>query len=88
MLSDHYTFGKKLDWEFNARWNYGSGFPFTQTQGFYSYLNFQQGINVNYNTANGNLGILYGDLNEGRLPYYHRLDLSLKKTFVLGKIQH
>jgi hypothetical protein len=84
-LVGSYTFGKKLDWEFNARWNYGSGFPFTQTQGFYSYLNFQQGINVNYNTANGNLGILYGDLNEGRLPYYHRLDVSLKKTFVLGK---
>jgi carboxypeptidase-like protein/TonB-dependent receptor-like protein len=80
-----YTFGKKLDWEFNARWNYGSGFPFTQTQGFYSYLNFQQGLNVNYTNGNGNLGIIYGDLNGGRLPYYHRLDISLKKTFVIGK---
>ncbi|MEP7169105.1 MAG: TonB-dependent receptor [Bacteroidota bacterium] len=80
-----YTFGKKLDWEFNARWNYGSGFPFTQTQGFYSYQNFQQGINVNYTNSNGVLGIMYGDLNGGRLPYYHRLDVALKKTFVLGK---
>lgn len=80
-----YTFGKKLDWELNARWNYGSGFPFTQTQGFYSYLNFQQGLNVDYTTANGDLGILYGDLDAGRLPYYHRFDISVKKTFALGK---
>lgn len=80
-----YTFGKKLDWEINVRWNYGSGFPFTQTQGFYSYLNFQQGLNVDYTTANGDLGILYGDLDAGRLPYYHRFDISVKKTFALGK---
>lgn len=84
-LVTSYTFGKKLDWEVNARWNFGSGFPFTKTQGFYEYLNFQQGLNVNYTTANGILGILYGDLNEGKLPYYHRLDVSVKKTFVLGK---
>jgi hypothetical protein len=84
-LVGSYTFGKNLDWEFNARWNYGSGFPFTQTQGFYSYLNFQQGLNVNYTSANGILGILYGDLDAGRLPYYHRLDVSIKKTFAVGK---
>ncbi|MFI5219124.1 MAG: carboxypeptidase-like regulatory domain-containing protein [Bacteroidia bacterium] len=84
-LVTSYTFGKNLDWEVNARWNMGSGFPFTQTQGFYSYLNFQQGLNVNYTSANGILGLLYGEINEGRLPYYHRLDISVKKTFVLGK---
>lgn len=80
-----YTFGKNLDWEVNARWNFGSGFPFTQTQGFFSYLNFQQGLGVNYTNANGDLGVIYGDINEGRLPYYHRFDLSVKKTFVIGK---
>ncbi|MFM7823761.1 MAG: hypothetical protein ACKPB3_08305, partial [Bacteroidota bacterium] len=30
------------------------------------------------------LGIIYGPLNEGRLPYYHRLDISLKKNFELS----
>jgi len=79
-----YTFGKKLDLEASARWNFGSPFPFTQTQGFYEYLNFQQGLNSNYTTANGILGILYGPLNEGRLPYYHRLDISVKKTFAIS----
>ncbi|HMT28776.1 MAG TPA: TonB-dependent receptor [Bacteroidia bacterium] len=84
-LVGSYTFGKKLNWQFDARWNMGSGFPFTQTQGFYEYLNFTGGLNVDPKDDNGELGILYGPLNEGRLPYYHRLDISLKKTIVVGK---
>jgi len=84
-LVGSYTFGKKLDWQFDARWNMGSGFPYTQTQGFYEYLNYSGGLNVDPTTANGTLGILYGPLNEGRLPYYHRLDVSLKKSLAVGK---
>ncbi len=84
-LVGSYTFGKKLNWEFNVRWNYGSGFPFTKTAGYYEYLNFQNGLYTNINTDNGNLGIIYGDLNKGQLPDYHRMDLSLKKTFAIGK---
>ncbi|MEO6884571.1 MAG: TonB-dependent receptor [Bacteroidia bacterium] len=78
-----YDFGKDLDWTVGARWNYGSGFPFTQTQGFYENLNLQNNINANYTTANGNLGVLYGTQNQGRLPDYSRLDLSIKKKIVL-----
>lgn len=79
-----YTFGQDLDWEFSTRWNLGSGFPFTQTQGFYEKIPFHDGINTDYTTANGELGIVYGPLNQGRLPYYHRLDVNLKKTFNVG----
>ena len=79
-----YIFGKNLNWEFNARWNFGSGFPFTQTQGFYEGLSFSS-IDQNPTTANGTLEIAYAEFNKGRLPYYHRLDLTLKRTFVLGK---
>ena len=79
-----YTFGKDLNWEVGTRWNLGSGFPFTQTQGFYEKIPFNDGINTDYTTANGDLGIVYGPLNEGRLPYYHRLDISVKRTFQLG----
>ncbi|MBL0053992.1 MAG: TonB-dependent receptor [Bacteroidetes bacterium] len=79
------TFGKSLLWEADIRWNFGSGFPFTPTQGFYPYLNFGDGIFTDYTTVNGYLGVLYGDFNSRRLPYYHRLDFSIKRTFVVTK---
>lgn len=80
-----YTFGKSLLWEFSARFNFGTGFPFTQTQGYYEYLTFEGGLNTDINTANGELGIIYGEQNEGQLPNYFRLDLTLKRTFIIGK---
>ncbi|MEP7265774.1 MAG: hypothetical protein ABI772_14815, partial [Bacteroidota bacterium] len=80
-----YTLGKRLDWEVNVRWNYGSGFPFTKTAGFYENLTFKDGLFTDVGTDNGELGIIYGDLNDGRLPDYHRMDISLKKTFLIGK---
>lgn len=77
-----YTFGKDLTWETSARWNFGSGFPFTQTAGFYEFVDFLDGVSTDYTTENGELGIIYDDeLNGGRLPTYHRLDLSVKKRF-------
>lgn len=79
-----YTFGKGLNWEFSARWNLGSGFPFTQTQGYYEGMGFSS-ANQDYTSSNGDLTLQLADLNQGRLPYYHRLDMSLKRKFVLGK---
>ncbi len=84
-LLANYTFGKGLLWEFSFRWNYGSGFPFTQTQGYYEHFDFTEGTNVDYVTSNGQLGIQYADLNGGRLSDYHRLDINLKRTFVISE---
>ncbi|PLW95423.1 MAG: TonB-dependent receptor [Marinilabiliales bacterium] len=80
-----YTAGRDLSWEFSARWNFGSGFPFTLTQGFYEQILFTGGIFENYTTTNGELGIIYADLNTGRLPYYHRFDVNIKKKWELGR---
>ena len=80
-----YTFGKNLNWEASVRWNLGSGFPFTQTAGFYENQQFDNGIGTDYTTQNGSLGVQYGELNKGRLPFYHRLDLSVKRDFEIGK---
>ena len=80
-----YTAGAKREWEFGGRWNYGSGFPFTQVQGYYEHYSFQDGINFDINSANGDLGILYSALNEGRLPMYHRLDLDAKRRFYFSE---
>ena len=74
--------GQKKAWEVSARWNLGSGLPFTQTQGFYQPPNVVDGIATDYVVANSNdLGIQFAGLNEGRLPAYHRLDLSIRREF-------
>jgi len=80
-----YKFGDEYCWEFNTRWNFGTGFPFTLTLGNYEKLIFENGINSNYTTQNGQMGILYADINGGQLPTYHRLDCNLKRRITLGK---
>ena len=84
-LVSSFNFGKKDSWKADARWNLGSGFPFTQTQGFYENIPFSDGINTDYTSENGELEIVYAELNKGRLSYYHRLDLSLSKTIEISK---
>jgi hypothetical protein len=73
-------------WEFSVRWTMGSGFPFTQTQGFFEKLTLDEnGALTDVSTQNGTLGIILADeLNGGRLPYYHRLDLSAKRRWLVG----
>lgn len=77
-----YALGEDKQWEANVRWNFGSGFPFTLTQGFYENLTFANGTSEDYRTSNGDFTVVYDDINRGRLPYYHRLDASIKRTFV------
>ena len=80
-----YNFGKAQLWQADVRWNFGSGLPFTQTQGFFEKPPLNNGINSNYTNANGDLGIIYAQLNGGRLPYYHRLDVSLRRKFMFSE---
>ena len=80
-----YALGQNSEWELSGRWSFGSGFPFTMTAGVYEALPFYDGITTDYTRENGNLGIYYSDLNAGRLPTYHRLDLGAKRKFSVGK---
>ncbi len=82
-----YKFGTAQRWELNARWNYGSGFPFTQNQGFYLRETFQGGMNSNVTQTNSSaVEILLGPLNQGRLPDYHRFDINLKRMFFFSEL--
>lgn len=73
-----YTAGARREWEFSARWNFGSGFPFTMIDGYYEHYQITD-VNINPYTASGDLGIIYNDLNKGEMPSYHRLDLDVKR---------
>ena len=79
--------GKRKNWDVSARYNIHSPFPFTQTQGFYESVPMaSNGIGTNYLTTNGNTGLVYAhDINGGRLSWYHRLDISVKRHFAISK---
>lgn len=79
-----YTCGEHREWEFSGRWSFGSGYPFTQTQGVYENIGFDGGIATDYTAQNGTYGLHYAELYGGRLPNYHRLDLSAKRKFSVG----
>ncbi|MEJ2105037.1 MAG: hypothetical protein P8X47_10740, partial [Ignavibacteriaceae bacterium] len=69
-------------WIASSVWNISSGYPFTELIGFYDKYfpgsNQSSGLNGSY-LPYGYLG----DKNLGRLPAYHRLDLSLIKRLSL-----
>lgn len=72
-------------WEVSLRWNFGSGLPFTPTKGVYA-KPAQGGVAVDPITGNpSTISYIYGDLNSKRLPTYHRLDLTVKRTFEFFK---
>ena len=73
-----YTFGKKRNLDFSIRWNFGSGFPFTPTQGYYPQVDFNNQFTYDYTNSNATLGYVPGDYNSRRLPNYHRMDVSIK----------
>ena len=85
-ILSNYNFGEYKSWSASIRWNLGSGFPLTRSQGFYNFSPFSEGIGTDYIQDNPDvISIIYEEnRNAGRLPYYHRLDASLSKTIKLG----
>lgn len=87
-----YAFGKDKLWETSLRYNFGTGFPFTPTQAYYADHPFttengQVDVAYDYTTENGDFGTLYGTLNSKRLPNYHRVDVSVKRTIPISDNQ-
>lgn len=76
-----YNFGN--DWNAGATWTFSTGQPFTQIEGFYDKLYFDNLYTMSFIYENYSPFIILADRNLGRLPYYHRLDLSLSKKFRL-----
>jgi len=71
-------------WIASGAWNYSSGYPFTEMIGFYDKFFFNSGI-LNEIVPGGFEQYTYlGDKNLGRLPTYHRMDLSIMKKIDLS----
>ncbi len=80
-----YNFGN--GWQASAVWIYSTGLPFTQSLGFYNKLYFGDlysawPIYENYLPFQ-----VLSDKDLGRLPDYHRLDLSLSKSFNISSVK-
>jgi hypothetical protein len=84
-LVTSFSFGKKRQWELNGRWNFGTGFPFTQTQGYFNQLRPSGNIYYDFATGNGILNYIPADLNKGRLPDFHRLDIGIKHRYKISE---
>ncbi|MBI2258242.1 MAG: TonB-dependent receptor [Flavobacteriia bacterium] len=78
-----YLFGKKKNLELSFRWNLGSGLPYTPTAGFYQMETFNNGLSTDISTSNtSDPTLVLGQFNSQRLPFYHRLDMTVKKQFI------
>ena len=77
-LSDVHIFE---NFDASIRWEYGSGYPFTQSIGYYDRLPLTEFYDQNFAFQSGAPYISLGEKNSGRLPQYHRLDLGFRYRF-------
>ena len=63
----------------NLRWQFGSGLPYTKPQGFDEWIPLRNLVDVR--RAPGATRLIYEKPYRGRLPTYHRLDLSVDRFF-------
>ena len=74
------------NYTFGARWQIGSGLPYTQPIGFDEIHFFDQQMpNVRQNF--GTPRVILDRPYEGRMPVYHRLDISAERSFNLGNAE-
>ncbi len=70
------------NFDFSARWNFGSGLPYNQIRGFDGFILLDGPVDVASDP--GVLRIIYDRPYEGILPNYHRLDISVDRVFQYG----
>lgn len=63
----------------SARWQFGSGLPFNRALGFDGFILMNGFVDVFEET--GSRRVIYERPFNGVLPAYHRLDVSVKRTF-------
>jgi hypothetical protein len=70
----------------SAMWTYSSGLPFTKIMSYYEKLHFDNVYESPFYSGYYFPFTVLGDKNFGRLPVYHKLDLSLSKKIVISPV--
>jgi hypothetical protein len=68
------------------QWQYGSGYPYTASNGFDVWIPLT-GTDVDVTREAGESRVLFGRPYGERLPAYHRLDLWIEKSFEADRIR-
>jgi hypothetical protein len=66
---------------FSIHWQFGSGLPFTQVNGYYTYLSPGSLTSTEGLDGQGRLYVSRSTLYGERLPTYHRMDISYERQF-------
>ena len=61
----------------SLRWEFGSGFPFSQTVGYFDQLTLGSAVPGEFELETGSPYLMIGAKNAARLPAYHRLDAGV-----------
>ena len=74
--------GSAYGFDLSARWNIGSGLPYTRVRGFDGFI-LMDGV-VDVEGVEGFPRVIYDRPYEGILPVYHRLDATIERKMSLG----
>jgi hypothetical protein len=73
-----------LDFDLSVRWQFGSGLPFSSPLGFDVFILMDGTFDPV--TENGDTRVVYDRPFNAELPTYHRLDVSVERTFELDRL--
>ena len=73
--------------DITVRWEYGSGYPYTQNAGFYSRLSLSDIDRDPFPGGSGDPMRVLGAKNAARLPAYRRLDAAIAFRFALRGVR-
>ncbi|NNF03513.1 MAG: TonB-dependent receptor [Rhodothermales bacterium] len=65
----------------NVRWQFGSGLPFSRALGFDGFILLDGNVDV-FRRA-GSRRVIYEEPYQGVLPTYHRLDITIERSFAV-----
>lgn len=74
------------NFDITLRWEIGSGFPYSQTMGYYDRLRLTDIFRGSSIGETGKPYAMLGEKNSARLPSYHRLDASATYRFKLASL--